>query len=101
MKENKSYTLTKAEIQIMNILWEMPEGGCVHDIIARYDEPKPAYTTIATFMKILQNKKFVEVSQSKWKDTHLLSSDDKGGIYPSSDDRCQGQLLRRMQIVIP
>ena len=57
MKENKSYTLTKAEIQIMNILWEMPEGGCVHDIIARYDEPKPAYTTIATFMKILQNKK--------------------------------------------
>ena len=25
--------LTKAEIQIMNILWDMPEGGCVHDII--------------------------------------------------------------------
>ena len=59
MKDNKSYTLTKAEIQIMNILWEMPEGGCVHDIIEHYDEPKPAYTTIATFMKILQNKKFV------------------------------------------
>ena len=53
----KSYTLTKAEIQIMNILWEKTDGACVHDIIAQYAEPKPAYTTIATFMKILLNKK--------------------------------------------
>jgi len=59
MKEVKPYTLTKAEMQVMNILWDMPQGGCVHDIIARYEEPKPAYTTIATFMKILLNKKFV------------------------------------------
>ena len=59
MKPPKTYTLTKAEIQIMNILWEMPEGGCVHDIMEHYEEPKPAYTTIATFMKILLNKKFV------------------------------------------
>ena len=55
----KSYTLTKAEIQIMNILWESPDGACVRDIIAQYAEPKPAYTTIATFMKILLNKNFV------------------------------------------
>ena len=72
MKNNKSYTLTKAEIQIMNILWEMPEGGCVHDIIAQYDDPKPAYTTIATFMKILQNKKFVEDRKEGGK-THIYS----------------------------
>lgn len=32
MKTPKTYTLTKAEIQIMNILWEMPEGGCVHTL---------------------------------------------------------------------
>ena len=70
MKDNKNYTLTKAEIQIMNILWDMPEGGCVHDIIAHYDEPKPAYTTIATFMKILQNKKFVEYRKTSGK-THI------------------------------
>lgn len=70
MKDNKSYTLTKAEIQIMSILWEMPEGGCVHDIIEHYDEPKPAYTTIATFMKILQNKKFVEYRKKGGK-THI------------------------------
>lgn len=70
MKDSKTYTLTKAEIQVMNILWEMPEGACVHDIIAQYEEPKPAYTTIATFMKILLNKKFVEYRKITGK-THI------------------------------
>ena len=66
----KSYTLTKAEIQIMNILWESPDGACVRDIIAQYAEPKPAYTTIATFMKILLNKKFVAYRKDTGK-THI------------------------------
>ena len=70
MKTPKTYTLTKAEIQIMNILWEMPDGGCVHDIIEHYEEPKPAYTTIATFMKILLNKKFVGYRKETGK-THI------------------------------
>ncbi|MBE6286418.1 MAG: BlaI/MecI/CopY family transcriptional regulator [Bacteroidales bacterium] len=56
----KSDTLTKAEMQVMNALWEMPEGGCIHDIIAHYHDPKPAYTTVSTFLKILLNKGFVE-----------------------------------------
>ena len=66
----KSYTLTKAEIQIMNILWESPDGACVRDIIAQYAEPKPAYTTIATFMKILLNKQFVAYRKDIGK-THI------------------------------
>ena len=53
-------TLTKAEMQVMNALWEMPDGGCIHDIIANYPDPKPAYTTVSTFLKILLNKGFVE-----------------------------------------
>lgn len=48
----------------------MPEGGCVHDIIARYDEPKPAYTTIATFMKILRHKNFIGYRKATGK-THI------------------------------
>ena len=56
----RSDTLTKAEMQVMNALWEMPEGGCIHDIIAHYPDPKPAYTTVSTFLKILLNKGFVE-----------------------------------------
>ena len=47
-------------MQVMNVLWEMPEGGCIHDIIAHYPDPKPAYTTVSTFLKILLNKGFVE-----------------------------------------
>ena len=60
MKAKKYDTLTKAEMQVMNALWEMPDGGCIHDIIEKYPEPKPAYTTISTFLKILLNKGFVE-----------------------------------------
>ncbi len=56
----RSDKLTKAEMQVMNALWEMPEGGCIHDIIAHYPDPKPAYTTVSTFLKILLNKGFVE-----------------------------------------
>lgn len=57
MKEQK---LTKSEMQVMNILWGMEKGACVNDILAQYPEPKPAYTTIATFLKILTQKGFVE-----------------------------------------
>lgn len=57
MKEQK---LTKSEMQVMNILWGMEKGACVNDILAKYPEPKPAYTTVATFLKILTQKGFVE-----------------------------------------
>ena len=53
-------TLTKSEMQVMNILWDMQRGACVADVLARYDEPRPAYTTVATFLKILEQKGFVE-----------------------------------------
>lgn len=56
----KQQTLTKCEMQVMNVLWEMEKGACVNDILEQYPEPKPAYTTIATFLKILTQKGFVE-----------------------------------------
>ena len=53
--------LTKAETQVMNILWSLPEQqGFIQDIIDQYPDPKPAYTTILTFMKILTDKGFVK-----------------------------------------
>lgn len=71
-------TLTKAEMQVMNALWDMPNGGCIHDIIEKYPEPKPAYTTISTFLKILLNKGFVDYRKLSGK-THtyypLISRD--------------------------
>ena len=52
----KQQTLTKGEMQVMNILWSMGKGACVNDILSQYPEPIPAYTTIATFLKILEQK---------------------------------------------
>ena len=57
---SKSTTLTKAEMQIMNILWSLPSSkGTINEVLECYEDKKPAYTTVATFMKILLNKGFV------------------------------------------
>ena len=53
-------TLSKTEFQIMSILWDINHSACAWDILERYEEPKPAYTTISTFLKILLNKGFVD-----------------------------------------
>lgn len=50
--------LTRGEEEVMQILWELGAGS-VNEIIARMREPKPKYTTVATFVKILENKGFV------------------------------------------
>ena len=50
--------LTKAEEQIMQILW-MKKAAFVKEIIAEMDDPKPAYNTSSTIIRILETKKFV------------------------------------------
>lgn len=50
--------LTKAEEQIMQILWILGKAT-VQDILERFDENKPARTTISTILSILENKEFV------------------------------------------
>jgi predicted transcriptional regulator len=50
--------LTKAEEQIMQVLWSIKEGT-VQDILKAYDDSKPARTTIATILSILEGKEFV------------------------------------------
>lgn len=57
-------TLTKGEMQVMNILWDMQRGVCIAEIQKQYPEPHPAYTTIATFLKIMEQKGFVEKRKS-------------------------------------
>ena len=53
--------LTKSELQVMLILWSLPtKGGYTNEILTGYEDPKPAYTTLATFLKILTNKGFVK-----------------------------------------
>lgn len=50
--------LTKAEEQIMQILWNLKEG-IVKQVVDEFEEPKPAYTTVATVLKVLEKKGFV------------------------------------------
>ncbi|MCC8034381.1 MAG: BlaI/MecI/CopY family transcriptional regulator [Rikenellaceae bacterium] len=50
--------LTKAELQVMQILWDI-EHGFVSDILSRMDSPKPAYNTVSTIVRILERKGFV------------------------------------------
>ena len=51
--------LTKAEEQIMLVLWEL-EFGTVKDIRAKLPMPQPAYNTVSTIVRILENKKFIK-----------------------------------------
>jgi predicted transcriptional regulator len=60
-KSKEGYnTLTKAEMEIMNILWDLGEPASVREVIEKYPDPKPAYTTTATFLTILTKKCFVK-----------------------------------------
>lgn len=51
--------LTNAEEQIMQILWQL-EKGFVNDIIEHMPEPKPAYNTVSTIVRILETKGVVD-----------------------------------------
>lgn len=58
MNEKQPTALTRGEEEIMQILWRLG-NAVVNDIIALTEEPHPKYTTVATFLKILENKGFV------------------------------------------
>jgi len=51
--------LTRAEEQVMQILWKL-EKAFVKDIIEKIPEPKPAYNTVSTVIRILEKKGFVD-----------------------------------------
>ena len=50
--------LTRAEEQLMQILWQIKKG-MVKDVMEYLPEPKPAYNTVSTFIRILEAKGFV------------------------------------------
>ena len=50
--DKKLTELTRGEEEIMQILWRLGDA-VVNEIIAQTKEPRPKYTTVATFLKIL------------------------------------------------
>lgn len=74
--------LTKAEDQVMQILWQI-EKGFVKDIIEQMPNPKPAYNTVSTIVRILENKGFVD--HTSFGKTHeyfpIISKDKYSKFY--------------------
>ena len=74
--------LTRAEEQVMQILWEH-HPALVHDILAGFPEPKPAYNTVSTVVRILEQKGFV--GHKAYGRTHLyfplISKDDYSNAH--------------------
>lgn len=55
----KMRELTKAEEQVMQVIWNVGQGFA-NEIMAAYPEPKPAYNTVLSIIKILEKKGFVK-----------------------------------------
>ena len=51
--------LTKAEEEIMQVLWLLKKAN-VKNIINELPDPKPAYNTVSTIVRILESKGFVD-----------------------------------------
>lgn len=50
--------ITKAQEDILNALWKI-KNGAVSDVIEVLPDPKPAYNTVATVIKVLEKKEYV------------------------------------------
>jgi len=54
--------LSKSEEQLMQYLWEQEEAF-LSDLLEKYPEPKPASSTVATLLKRMNKKGFIDYEQ--------------------------------------
>lgn len=83
-KKEKTKMLTQGEMRVMQILWSLPEQrGFAADIMEGFEMPRPALTTLLTFLKILTEKGYV--TSEKVGRSHrfiaAVSSDDYTATY--------------------
>ncbi len=57
---SKYQKLTKAEEEIMQMLWDQPEALTVSQLIQQMSEPHPPHSTISSIVRILEKKRFVD-----------------------------------------
>ena len=88
--------LTKAEEQIMQILWKI-EKGFVNDILDGFPLPKPAYNTVSTIVRILEKKEFV--AHKAYGKTHeyfpLISKEE----YSSLSNNIMGLMILNIKFL--
>ena len=84
----KMMQLTKAEEQVMQILWTLGEG-LVKDIRDKFGDPKPARNTVSTVIRVLEKKGFV--GHKSYGNVHLY--------YPlvTREDYSRSQLFGLME----
>ena len=90
--------LTRAEEEIMQVLWRL-DKAFVKDIVEEIPDPKPAYNTVSTIIRILEKKGFV--SHQAYGKTHeyfpLVARDDyKKKFLKSFMKRYFGDSLQEM-----
>jgi BlaI family penicillinase repressor len=69
--------LTHAEEEVMQLLWDLGKGF-VKDLLERINEPKPAYNTVSTLIRILEQKGFVgHIAYGKTHEYYPLISRDE------------------------
>lgn len=80
--KNRPQELTRAELEIMQVLWACG-AVVIHDILDDMEEPKPAYNTVSTIVRILEKKGFV--SHKAYGKTHeyfpLVAKEDYARRY--------------------
>jgi predicted transcriptional regulator len=83
--EQRRQELTRAELEIMQILWSLGRGF-VNDVLAVMPEPKPAYNTVSTIIRILEKKGFV--AHNSYGKSHeyypLVDKDSYTGCFMNS-----------------
>ena len=69
--------LTRAEEQVMQVLWTLGKGF-VKDLVDAFPDPKPAYNTVSTIIRILEKKGFVShTAFGKSHEYYSLTSKDE------------------------
>ena len=54
---DKNRKMTQHEKQIMGLLWSMEkQKATINELLSVFPDPKPAYTTLATFLRIMTQK---------------------------------------------
>jgi predicted transcriptional regulator len=81
--------LTAAELEIMNAVWTLAESSSsesatIRDVHSALTEKQVAYTTVATLMKILEQKRFLDSHKNSGDKAHTYTPTVSRSEYESS-----------------
>lgn len=99
----KNKNLSRRELEIMNLLWS--HGPLfVKDMLEFYDDPKPHFSTISTFVRGLDEKGFVSHKEygNSYQYYAVVSKEEygKNSIYSLLDDLYSKNTLRFVSALI-